>query len=317
MDLRQLRYFVCMVQSGSLAAAARQLHLAQPALSHHLKNLEQEFGTRLLERGPKGMLPTAKGDLLYQHAVALLRQASKIESVMLRGAPTDGIVSLGLPKTVARLLAYPIFARLKRCCPAIQLHISDGYSSELGRAVAENRLDLAIIVEPGPSSGTRTMSLLAEEMVVVVPANPVTWLPNERELTVAEVSRLPILMTTRRERMLGLMSTIQAANPIELAIQGHIDDLDSLLQAVQDGLGVTVLPWSAVQGAVDNGRVAVRAIRPNRVTRQLLLVWGDRAYMEPSARSVAHEICGLCQEMADRGTWKGIELAEFDVSELQ
>ena len=155
------------------------------------------------------------------------------------------------------------------------------------------------------------MCLLAEEMVVVVPADPVAWLPNERELTVAEVSRLPILMTTRRERMLGLMSAIQAANPIELAIQGHIDDLDSLLQAVQDGLGVTVLPWSAIQGAVANGRVAVRAIRPNRVTRQLLLVWGDRTDMEQSARSVAHEICGLCQEMADRGTWKGIELAEF------
>lgn len=317
MDLRQLRYFVCMVQSGSLAAAARQLHLAQPALSHHLKNLEQEFGTRLLERGPKGMLPTAKGDLLYQHAIALLQQASKVESVMLRGAPRGGVVSLGLPKTVARLLAYPIFTRLKRYCPAIQLHVSDGYSSELGRAVAESRLDVAIIVAPGPSSGTRTMPLLAEEMVIVVPANPVTWLPNEHELTVAEVSKLPILMTTRRERMLGLMSTIQAANPIELNIQGHIDDLDSLLQAVQDGLGVTVLPWSAIQGAVDSGRVAVRAVRPGRVTRQLLLVWSDRVVMEQSARSVAHEICGLCQEMADQGVWKGIELAEFDVSNLQ
>ena len=105
MDLRQLRYFVTIVQTGSMAAAAKQLHLAQPALSHHLKNLEREFDTRLLERGPKGMSATAKGELLYQHAVALLRQAGNIESAMLHGTAPAAVVSLGLPKTVARLVA--------------------------------------------------------------------------------------------------------------------------------------------------------------------------------------------------------------------
>ena len=73
MDLRQLRYFVGIVQAGSLSRAADQLHIAQSAISHHLASLEFELDRQLVTRGPKGILLTEAGSVLYRHAEAILR----------------------------------------------------------------------------------------------------------------------------------------------------------------------------------------------------------------------------------------------------
>lgn len=317
MDLRQLRYFVTIVQTGSMAAAAKQLHLAQPALSHHLKNLEREFDTRLLERGPKGMSATAKGELLYQHAVALLRQAGNIESAMLHGTAPAAVVSLGLPKTVARLLAFPVFARMKKSHPAIQLQITEGYSSELGRAAVESRLDLAVVVSPAPSSGARVMELLTEQLFVVVPVKAQAWLPASRQLTVAQLSALPLLMTTRRERVHSLMLSMLADNHGALSVQGHIDSPDSLLKAVSEGFGVTILPSSAVQDAVESGRVAVRSVKGTPMARKLMLVRADGADMQPAPLRVAEVILELIAEMSRAGGWTGTKLSANDISRFR
>lgn len=73
MDLRQLRYFVGTVRAGSLSRAANQLHVAQSAISHHLASLESELDRQLVTRGPKGIILTDAGTVLYRHAEAILR----------------------------------------------------------------------------------------------------------------------------------------------------------------------------------------------------------------------------------------------------
>src|SRR3546814_3270606 len=73
MDLRHLRYFVGMVEAGSLVKASERLHVAQPALSVHLSNLEVEFGTQLVIRRNRGIVTTEDGALLYERAVLMLR----------------------------------------------------------------------------------------------------------------------------------------------------------------------------------------------------------------------------------------------------
>lgn len=300
-----------------MAAAAKQLHLAQPALSHHLKNLEQEFGTRLLERGPKGMSATAKGELLYQHAVALLRQVGNIESAMQHGTAPAAVVSLGLPKTVARLLAFPVFARMKESYPSIQLQITEGYSSELGRAAVESRLDLAVVVAPAPSTGARVMDLLTEQLVVVVPAKAPPWLPAGRQLSVTQLAALPLLMTTRRERMHSLMLSMLADNQRALSIEGNIDSLDSLLEAVSEGFGVTILPSSAVQDAVQSGRVAVRSVKRTPMARQLMLIRADGGVMPAAPLRVAETILELISELSRSDGWTGTRLSAHDVSRFR
>ena len=84
MDLRQLRYFTHIVESGSLSKASRQLFIAQPALSQQLSKLEDEVGKPLLKRSSRGVAPTENGLALYHHARFMLRQLEQAMSIALR-----------------------------------------------------------------------------------------------------------------------------------------------------------------------------------------------------------------------------------------
>ena len=84
MNLRQLRYFTQIVESGSLSKASRQLFIAQPALSQQLSKLEDEVGKPLLKRSSRGVAPTENGLALYHHARFMLRQLEQAMSIALR-----------------------------------------------------------------------------------------------------------------------------------------------------------------------------------------------------------------------------------------
>src|SRR5580698_11134280 len=99
MDLRQLRYFVGIVQAGSLSRAADQLRVAQSAISLHLASLESELDRQLVTRGPKGIQLTEAGDILYRHAEAILRHVefAKQDAITALDVPS-GRVFIGLPR---------------------------------------------------------------------------------------------------------------------------------------------------------------------------------------------------------------------------
>src|ERR1700683_3414769 len=132
MDLRQLRYFVGIVQAGSLSRAADQLHVAQSAVSHHLNSLESELDRQLLTRGPKGIILTEAGTVLYRHAEAILRhvESAKRDAMSALNVPS-GRVSVGFPGVLAPILSYELFMRVRAVFPQIVLHLSDANSGLL------------------------------------------------------------------------------------------------------------------------------------------------------------------------------------------
>src|ERR1700754_2366293 len=109
MDLRQLRYFACIVESGSFAKASRQLFIAQPALSQQLAKLEDEVGKPLLNRSSKGVTPTDNGLALYHHARFMLRQLDQALSIARQeSGEVRGMVSVGLPATTVSAIGLPL-----------------------------------------------------------------------------------------------------------------------------------------------------------------------------------------------------------------
>src|SRR5579864_9193566 len=145
MDLRQLRYFVGIVQAGSLSRAADQLHVAQSAISHHLASLESEVGRQLVTRGPKGILLTEAGGVLYRHAEAILRhvEVAREEALNALNVPS-GRVSIGLPVALASVLATELFVRVRNVYPQIMLHLVDGNSAVLRERLDNGRLDMSV-----------------------------------------------------------------------------------------------------------------------------------------------------------------------------
>src|ERR1700734_1225928 len=165
MDLRQLRYFVGIVQAGSLARAADRLHVAQSALSHHLGSLEAELKRPLLTRGPKGIVLTEAGSVLYRHAEAILRQfeSAKRDAMSVLNAPS-GSVSIGLPAAKAAILSYPVLARMRSAYPQVLLHVTDGNSSLLRERLVNGRLDIAVLFTDQAEHALAVEPLLHEEL---------------------------------------------------------------------------------------------------------------------------------------------------------
>jgi len=312
MELRQLRYFVAIVEFGSLSAAARAVHVAQPALSHHLKNLEASFGKRLLRREARGMQPTREGDLLYRHAVGILRQVETLHATLTRsGDHLQGSFAIGLPKTVSALVSMPLFEAARKAYPAIALELVDGHSRELSRAVLEGRLDMAVIMPPGPLQGSVEQPLVSEDMVVICPRSA-PWLPPGRTLSVAQLSVLPMLISNRRERLHRLLEAVLPEPRPGFNIQGHIDELGSLLQAVSAGYGVTVLPWCAVPRALSDSGLQARRLKGVKLERELLLCRAQVVPFSETALAIGQLMARVFTALVVGGQWTSARLHTID-----
>ncbi len=146
MDLRQLKYFVQIVESGSLAKASRQLYVAQPALSQHIAKLESEVGKPLLIRTAKGVTPTENGAALHHHARFILRQLDQALSVARQEPGTvHGMVSVGLAATTVCAVGAPFMRRIRERFPGIVLNVVEGMSGHLAQMMRTGQLDLAIL----------------------------------------------------------------------------------------------------------------------------------------------------------------------------
>jgi LysR family nitrogen assimilation transcriptional regulator len=119
-ELRQLRYYVAILDHGSLSRAARVLHVAQPALTQQLRQLEEELGTQLLHRTAQGMLATDAGKVFYEHAQAILKQVGDAKSAVAHSAEKPaGAVTVGLPQSISGALALPLLKAVRASYPDI------------------------------------------------------------------------------------------------------------------------------------------------------------------------------------------------------
>ena len=152
MDIRQLRYFVTIVDSGSLSKAADQLYITQPSLSLQMRALEKELKTSLLFRSPQGVRPTEVGRRLYHHALTMLSFIEKInQDINDIGISSEtGGVAIGLPSTLAPILGSLLFQRVSTKYPGVRLHILETMSEFLPELLIKGRLDMAIIFRGGP-----------------------------------------------------------------------------------------------------------------------------------------------------------------------
>ena len=148
MDVRQLRYFLSVAKCRSFSRAAVDLNVAQPALSHHVANLEAELGVKLFERSTKGVKPTECGETLMRHAETIIRQVNQAAiDVKTTSAHPSGIVTIGLPTSISISLTVPLLQAVEARFPAISLRINENHSGYLSEWVLAGRLDMAVLFD--------------------------------------------------------------------------------------------------------------------------------------------------------------------------
>jgi LysR family nitrogen assimilation transcriptional regulator len=273
-DLRQLRYFVAVVEAGGFNAAAGTLHIAQSALSRHVQALEQACGGPLMERSVRGIVLTEAGELMLARARFLLAETANTVTEVneLNGEP-GGLVRLAAPPSFGDIL-YPALAiTMATRLPRVQLELREELNDEALAELRQGTLDLAVVSAPEPDPRIAYTPLCAEPMILAgapgdarLAANP---FPLER------LHELPLILpigsgwlSVARRRLGRQADLIQTHSRIYVQSPGPIK---AMLRA---GLGYGVLPASAIQEDLAAGTLAGTPIANFRVMRVLAVPHG-------------------------------------------
>lgn len=309
MDMRQLRYFVQIVESTSLAKASRQLFIAQPALSQHIARLEEEVGKPLLVRSSRGVTPTENGTALYHHAKFMLRQLDQAVSVARQDtAALSGRVTIGLAPTTTCQMGLPLVRHMRERLPGIMINIVEGLSGHLEHMTRVGQLDLAVLFSQKAAAELTVEPLLEEELFVIVPrASPLV--PQGRtSLTLAEVAALPLILPSPGH---GLRRRIalefDRANLVADAV-AEIDSLPLLMHLVADGAGATIKPMAAIHALDKPEAWRALPLSDAAMTRTNYLYSLREEKLSACASVVRTELKLLVRRLVDSGQWKGVSL---------
>ena len=241
MELRQLRYFVAVAEDGNISRAAKRIFLTQPALSRQIKSLEDEIGQCLLERQAHSIRLTPVGEALLREARELLQHAEQVVE-RVRAAGSGVRLRVGYAPSLAAGLLSAAVENFTQAHPNARVELFDLSTEEMLEGLENDKLDVALSV--GQQRGTRGLKWTplrrAPWQLVVNRNHP---LARRSHVTPAEVAREPLLVFCQRDypEYWDIITGWLRQHKLRLRIAGEYDGLESLMAAVESGLGVALL----------------------------------------------------------------------------
>jgi LysR family nitrogen assimilation transcriptional regulator len=286
MNLRRLKYFVKIVDIGSLTQAADVLYIAQPALSQQLATLEGEVRQQLLLRTSRGVTPTEAGKMLYRHAQISLRQCEQAQNDMdAAGRGVSGHVSIGLaPGTAAATLAMPLLRTVRARHPGVLLYLNESYGTTLSELIMNGRMDMAVLYGDKKIHGLKFQPLLDEALFLVGPTSMAC--PGETvRLTDLQTTELFLPRPYNVVRRL-VNEAFQRTGLPSPHVVAEIESAITLTAVVDDGLGMTILPASMAREMVRTSHAWQSRIVEPGITAPLALCQSDHLPLSEPAQAV-------------------------------
>jgi LysR family nitrogen assimilation transcriptional regulator len=305
MDIRQLRYFVKIVELGSMTAASQALHIAQPSLSKHVSNLEEELGIQLLQRSPNGVQATEAGNFLCSQSRALIRQLEETrQSIKARIDNPSGQVSLGLPTSTSHLLAVPLLERVRAQFPNITLCFTEGSTASLAEAVARQESDMALGVNIHNHHGMHVTHVLDEEIVVFAHASYADHGP----ISLQDLSGRPLILPSFPNSIRVLYEQALATTGLPLNLLAETSVSSIAMAAVANGLALALQPCSAQSARELQYDVVALRIADLRLSRRMSLCMSQAAQRSRACNAVSSILLELMHEMVITKKWPGSRL---------
>ncbi|RAU20569.1 transcriptional regulator [Paramagnetospirillum kuznetsovii] len=303
MDIRQLRYFLGIVEHGSLTKAAEALRVAQPALSLHLKRLEEEIGCPLVHRTARGVVPTQSGQRLAIRAAMLVEQMAGLRDEIrgLEAAPSGPAV-IGIPTSLGSMLTVPLVLDVRRRYPAIRLRVVEGLSGHMLEWVSSGEVDMALVFgsEPPPGLATR---FVARERLGLVAAEGAEVVVGRHSIDLASVLNLPLILPGQPHGVRAEVDRAAAAAGIDLNVVMEIDALEQIKALVAEGAGFTVLSERyARAGQEAKGLVCIPIVSPE-IERTISLAHASDRPLSIAAKAVHAIALDQLGRLTKDGRW--------------
>ena len=309
MEIRQLKYFVRIVELGSVSRAAADLFIAQPALSHQMANLEDELKVKLLSRSVRGVSATEAGEVFYRHARAMLRQMDRMRTdVQHAGDDPQGLVSVGLPSSAATLLAPSLIAEAAARYPDIQLQITESLSGHLEELVVNGRIEMSLLFEPlAPDTGTARQKVsshldvrpLLIEDLFLMSAHGVGV---GDEVSLAQAAPCALALPGRSNVTRQIIDAAFQAAGHEMRVLAELDSLATSRAVGASGVGATI-GSAAMPGGTAGLRV--QRITEPALQRRLSLCTFDIVPLSSAAHRIVELITEVTHRLVEAGQWPG------------
>lgn len=303
MDIRQLRTFRSVAELGSLSKAADRLRTTQPGLSRQIKLLEQELRVQLFVRNGRGMLLTSAGRMLLDRTEGLVRQIEQVrDDIKSTGGNPSGRVVLGMVPTVSAVLAGKLARRVLSRFPDISLHIVESYGGHLVEWVHRGEMDLAITYGPATELHLSTQSIGYEDIAVVGP--PGSGLQARRRVDMDWLLRQKLIVPSMAHGLRALLEKSVARRKKTLKAMIEVDSYRAQVSLMEEGLGYTLLPASAIRAELAAKRLEMAVLVNPTVSRELVIASPAASPPSVATAAVSTAIVSEIEELSRRGLWK-------------
>ncbi|AJG17857.1 LysR substrate-binding domain-containing protein [Cupriavidus basilensis] len=309
MELRQLRYFVQVVELGSMGQAAQKLGVVTSALSQQISRLENELSTRLLQRTSSGVVPTDAGLAFWRQAQLAIRHADDaVRAAQL--ARLSGHVSVGMAPSTIAVLGLPFMLAMRERYPDIRLHLIENLSGNLASMIGARQLDLAILFQV---EGTQRWSVvpLLDERLFVIAKEGLPGLPVAAPVQLEQLGNLPLILPSSPHGLRALLNAAFARSRHPLNVIAEIDGLAMLMDAVRAGLGATIQPGAAVARLIGEPLRMMEiadSSSTGTVHRPNLLVSLCDEELSPAGLAARTVLASVTRALVEDGRWPGATL---------
>ncbi len=287
MELRQLEYFIAVVEEASFTKAAARMHVAQPGVSAQIRQLERELGVELLDRSGRSMRPTEAGVAVLTHARAAIAAVggARLAADELAGL-VRGRVAVGMVLACGALEVPTILASFHRTHPGVAITLSEANSDELIEAVRAGDLDLAWVgLAGGQPAGIATHVIVEENLIAAVhPSDPLAKRSRIRLAELRDRSLISMPRGTGLRACLDDACTSAGFTP-QIALEAGAPHI--LAALASQNLGIAILPASVA--AEHQATLHTLTIGSPRLQSRIELAWRAEGTISPAARAlIAH-----------------------------
>ncbi|MFP5277021.1 MAG: LysR family transcriptional regulator [Acidobacteriota bacterium] len=270
MDLHQLKVFREAARAGSFTRSSERLHLSQSTISLHIKKLEEEFGVPLFLRTKRRVQLSEGGKRLLPYADRIFQELKNADlAVKAVGDMECGAIRLGSGGTTVTYVLPKVLRAFQARYHRIELIVTTGSTEALAQAVHQQTLDLAIVMQPVPSSlALELLPLLREELVYVIGSDH--KLAAKSSLEPGEILEVPMISYLRGSAMQNVIDHYFRAMGVVPRITMEMENNEAIKALVRAGLGAAILPLCCVTGAQKSG-IRVLRIRNFPLERNLAL----------------------------------------------
>jgi len=289
MDLKQLRTFLHVAETGSLSKAAKRLNITQPALSRQIRLLEEDAGVLLFIRTGRGVRLSEAGEKLAPRARILAEEMERLKMDMTAYAGTiSGEVRLGLPPSVGMVMAGPVVEKFRQAYPNVRLKVTQMLSGALQETLLDGRLDIGILFEGNVSPLLRSKPLWAEQLYFITPlVQP--W-KSRGFVNLEECLDHPFILPGAKHGLRDLIEKKAKETGKSVKVVVEVESLAIQTELVSRGLGNTILSYEACKPHIEAGRLMALPIQQPQIERVSSLVWSKDYPLTRAAQAMANVI---------------------------